>query len=163
MGLWSHSAGAMGLLWKAMWRRKQNVSVPIKREKRGQRTASRKQRETTSQCEGTEYGSLGWNISHSDTRGKDERQRKQAQNEKERKDWLNCERQIFISCAVLNAKDVSAYCRACFLNPLGVFLVPDSLVEEEEWGGRALGSKKAACLSDIAKRYISLAVFPRLT
>lgn len=121
MGLWSHSAGAMGLLWKAMWRRKQNVSVPIKREKRGQRTASRQQRETTSQCEGTEYGSLGWNISHSDTRGKDERQRKQAQNEKERKDWLNCERQIFISCAVLNAKDVSAYCRAWFSEPFGCF------------------------------------------
>lgn len=35
-------------------------------------TASKKQRERISQCEGTEYGSLGWNISHSDTRGKDE-------------------------------------------------------------------------------------------
>lgn len=85
-------------------------SIPIRREERG-RGANRERRERDNKSQGAKRAR---NMFMPRMRGRESKHRQE-------KNGLNLETETFISCAVLNAKHVSAYCRAWLSQPFESF------------------------------------------
>ena len=109
-------------------------------------------------------------ITHSHVHAKDERQGKAStdRGREEKKEGLNLEIETFTSCAVLNAKHVSAYCRAWLSQPFRPFpclrLLRRGGAGEQRTGYVRASCRLLACLKllrDQAPLLVNLAHFSK--